>query len=33
MHEDYLACGITERDDTAYRQRFEPDYVKRRPRW
>ncbi len=33
LHEDYLRCGITERDDTAYRQRFEPDYVKRRPRW
>jgi glucarate dehydratase len=33
MHQDYLACGITERDDTAYRRRFEPGYVKRRPRW
>jgi glucarate dehydratase len=33
MHEDYLGCGIRERDDTAYRQRFEPGYVKRRPRW
>jgi glucarate dehydratase len=33
MHEDYVRCGIRERDDTAYRQRFEPDYVKRRPRW
>jgi glucarate dehydratase len=33
MHEDYQTCGIRERDDTAYRQKFEPDYVKRRPRW
>jgi glucarate dehydratase len=33
MHEDYLRCGITERDDTSYRQRFEPGYAKRRPRW
>jgi glucarate dehydratase len=33
MHEDYRSCGIRERDDTAYRQKFEPDYVKRRPRW
>jgi glucarate dehydratase len=33
LHENYLRCGITERDDTAYRQRFEPGYVKRRPRW
>jgi glucarate dehydratase len=33
LHENYLSCGITERDDTAYRRRFEPDYTKRRPRW
>jgi glucarate dehydratase len=33
MHEDYLACGIRERDDTTYRQRFEPGFTKRRPRW
>ncbi|GAA2851635.1 glucarate dehydratase [Actinoplanes cyaneus] len=33
LHENYLRCGITERDDTTYRQRFEPGYVKRRPRW
>jgi glucarate dehydratase len=33
LHENYLRCGIRERDDTAYRQRFEPDYTKRRPRW
>jgi glucarate dehydratase len=33
LHENYLTCGVRERDDTAYRQRFEPDYTKRRPRW
>ena len=33
LHENYLTCGVRERDDTAYRQRFEPDYEKRRPRW
>jgi glucarate dehydratase len=33
MHEDYVRSGITERDDTTYRQRFEPDYRKLRPRW
>jgi glucarate dehydratase len=33
LHENYLTCGLRERDDTAYRRRFEPDYTKRRPRW
>ncbi|MEV8508516.1 glucarate dehydratase family protein [Actinoplanes sp. NPDC051475] len=33
MHADYLACGIRERDDTGYFQRFEPSYARRRPRW
>jgi len=33
LHENYLRCGIRERDDTAYRQRFEPAYRKLRPRW
>jgi len=33
MHEDYLTCGVRERDDTAYRRRFEPGFTKRRPRW
>ncbi|AGZ43485.1 mandelate racemase/muconate lactonizing protein [Actinoplanes friuliensis DSM 7358] len=33
LHENYVACGITERDDTAYRRRFEPGYEKLRPRW
>ena len=33
MHEDYQRCGIRRRDDTAYMQRFQPDYRKLRPRW
>lgn len=33
MHADYLSCGITSRDDTAYMQSFEPAYSARRPRW
>jgi glucarate dehydratase len=33
LHENYQRCGIRERDDTSYRQRFEPGYTKRRPRW
>lgn len=33
MHEDYLTCGITGRDDTGYLRRFEPSFSARRPRW
>ena len=33
MHSDYMRAGITERDDTGYRQRFELAYRKLRPRW
>jgi glucarate dehydratase len=33
LHENWSHCGVRERDDTSYRQRFEPGYVKRRPRW
>jgi len=33
LHDNWLRCGIRERDDTSYRRRFEPDYVRRRPRW
>ncbi|MEU8248590.1 glucarate dehydratase family protein [Nonomuraea sp. NPDC048916] len=33
MHERYLKCGITARDDTAYMRRFEPSFTARRPRW
>lgn len=33
LHENYLRCGIRDRDDTAYMRRFDPSYRKRRPRW
>jgi glucarate dehydratase len=33
LHEQYLACGITERSDTHYMQTFHPDYRAELPRW
>ncbi|MER8236335.1 glucarate dehydratase family protein [Streptomyces sp. NPDC094049] len=33
LHENYLSCGIRERDDTAYMRTFDPAYEKKRPRW
>ncbi|WP_436763497.1 glucarate dehydratase family protein [Streptosporangium sp. V21-05] len=33
MHEQYLACGLTERDDTSYMRTFQPDFSPVRPRW
>jgi glucarate dehydratase len=33
LHENWVRCGIRERDDTGYRARIEPGYTKRRPRW
>ena len=33
LHEQYLACGITERSDTSYMQSFRPDYRAELPRW
>jgi glucarate dehydratase len=33
LHENWVRCGIRERDDTGYRQRVEPGFAKRRPRW
>jgi glucarate dehydratase len=33
LHEQYLACGITDRDDTGYMQRVDPTYERRTPRW
>ncbi|MGW8955505.1 glucarate dehydratase family protein [Streptomyces sp. NPDC055709] len=34
MHEDYLRCGIRERDDATYmRQAFRPGFRDERPRW
>ena len=33
MHEQYLTCGVTARDDTTYLRRFEPAFTAERPRW
>jgi glucarate dehydratase len=33
LHEQYLACGITERSDTLYMQSFHPEYRAELPRW
>ena len=33
LHEQYLACGLRNRDDTGYMQRIVPGYVRKQPRW
>ena len=33
LHEQYLACGLRNRDDTGYMRRVDPSYVKQVPRW
>ncbi|GAA2698306.1 glucarate dehydratase family protein [Nonomuraea recticatena] len=33
MHEQYLTCGFTARDDTSYMRRFNPSFTNTRPRW
>jgi glucarate dehydratase len=33
MHEDFLRCGIRDRDDTGYLRSVQPDYDSTRPRW
>ena len=33
LHEQYLKCGVAERDDTAYRQSFDPSFSAELPRW
>ncbi|NUW36912.1 glucarate dehydratase [Nonomuraea sp. SMC257] len=33
MHEQYLRCGITSRDDQGYMRRFEPGFSTRRASW
>ncbi|MEV0196610.1 glucarate dehydratase family protein [Nonomuraea sp. NPDC050691] len=33
MHEQYLRCGITSRDDEGYMRRFEPGFSTRRASW
>jgi glucarate dehydratase len=33
LHQQYLACGLRNRDDTGYMQRIVPGYERRQPRW
>lgn len=33
LHQQYLDCGMTERDDTGYMQRLHPEYELASPRW
>jgi glucarate dehydratase len=33
LHEQYLRCGLRNRDDTGYMQRVVPSYERRQPRW
>jgi glucarate dehydratase len=33
LHEQYLTCGLRQRDDTGYMQTVDPTYVARSPRW
>jgi glucarate dehydratase len=33
LHEQYLTCGLRDRDDTGYMRSIRPGYERRRPRW
>jgi glucarate dehydratase len=33
LHQQYLACGLRQRDDTTYMRRIEPGFVRKVPRW
>jgi glucarate dehydratase len=33
LHEQYLACGLRNRDDTGYMRRVDPGYERKQPRW
>jgi glucarate dehydratase len=33
LHDQYLACGLRNRDDTGYMQRIVPGYERKQPRW
>ncbi|MFE5212383.1 glucarate dehydratase family protein [Streptomyces sp. NPDC056600] len=33
LHEQYLACGLRDRDDTGYMRSVDPTYQKKVPRW
>jgi len=33
LHEQYLRCGLRNRDDTGYMRRVDPGYERKQPRW
>lgn len=33
LHDNYLGCGIVQRDDAAYMREYDPSFQKLRPRW
>ncbi|MGW5349717.1 glucarate dehydratase family protein [Streptomyces sp. NPDC004031] len=33
LHEQYVRCGLRNRDDTGYMRRIDPSYEKKSPRW
>jgi Enolase C-terminal domain-like len=33
LHEQYLTCGLRNRDDTGYMRRVDPGYERLQPRW
>ncbi|MEV6308968.1 glucarate dehydratase family protein [Streptomyces sp. NPDC051840] len=33
LHEQYISCGLRDRDDTGYMRRIDPTYEKKTPRW
>jgi hypothetical protein len=33
LHEQYLRCGLRNRDDTGYMRRVVPGYERKQPRW
>ncbi|MFC9912160.1 glucarate dehydratase family protein [Streptomyces sp. NPDC059862] len=33
LHQQYLDCGLRDRDDTGYMRRFEPSFSTKTPRW
>ncbi|MEU1126605.1 glucarate dehydratase family protein [Streptomyces sp. NPDC005899] len=33
LHEQYIACGLRNRDDTGYMRRIDPSYERKTPRW
>ncbi|CAH0058016.1 unnamed protein product [Clonostachys solani] len=33
LHQNYLDCGLTKRDDTTYMRKFQPDFSPKIPKW